>query len=118
MALQRDKPLVWLNGEVKTPPFSESARLEAGLLLRRLQHGQILSLPQSRPMPSFGSQCHEPRIQDRDQSWRIAYHVAADAIIILEVFSKKTQATPPQVIETCRKRLAAYLRVTTDKEQR
>ena len=29
MALQRDKPLVWLNGEVKTPPFSESARLEA-----------------------------------------------------------------------------------------
>ena len=35
MALQRDKPLVWLNGEVKTPPFSESARLEAGLLLRQ-----------------------------------------------------------------------------------
>ena len=92
MALQRDKPLVWLNGEVKPPPFSESARLEAGLRLRRLQHGQILSLPQSRPMPSFGSQCHE--------------------------LSKKTQAMPPQVIETCRKRLAAYLRVTTGKEQR
>jgi len=27
-----DKPLVWLHGEVKTPPFSKSARLEAGFL--------------------------------------------------------------------------------------
>ena len=31
-----DKPLVWLKGEVKTPPFSNQARLEAGLLLRQL----------------------------------------------------------------------------------
>jgi hypothetical protein len=31
-----DKPLVWLHGEVKTPPFSQEARLEAGYLLRRL----------------------------------------------------------------------------------
>jgi hypothetical protein len=29
------KPLVWLHGEVKTPPFSKSARIEAGFLLRR-----------------------------------------------------------------------------------
>jgi hypothetical protein len=32
-----DKPLVWLRGEVKSPPFSKDARLEAGFLLRRLQ---------------------------------------------------------------------------------
>jgi hypothetical protein len=29
-----DKPLVWLHGEVKTPPFTPAARLEAGTLLR------------------------------------------------------------------------------------
>ena len=41
-----------------------------------------------------------------------------DAVVILEIFSKKTQTTPSQVIEMCRKRLAAYLRATTGKEQR
>ena len=42
MANLGDKPLVWLKGEVKTPPFSSQARLEAGLLLRRLQQGQAV----------------------------------------------------------------------------
>ena len=49
-----DKPLVWLRGEVKTPPFSAAARLEAGTLLRRLQGGEKLSMPHSRPMPVIG----------------------------------------------------------------
>ena len=38
------KPLVWLDGEVKTPPFSKEGRLEAGYLLRRLQNGETLGL--------------------------------------------------------------------------
>ena len=101
---------------LKTPPFSEQARLEVGLLLRRLQQGQSLSLPHSRPMPSAGGHCNELRINDRDQTWRIVYHVATDAVVILDVFSKKTQATPIQTLEICRKRLAAYLRAIADKE--
>ena len=68
MAQWRDKPVVWLKGEVKTPPFSEQARLEAGFLLRRLQQGEVLGLPHSRPMPSIGGQCHELRINDREQT--------------------------------------------------
>ncbi len=28
-------PLVWLRGEVNTPPFGAAARAEAGFLLRR-----------------------------------------------------------------------------------
>jgi hypothetical protein len=51
---QKDKPLAWLHGEVKTPPFSKAARLEAGFLLRQLQRGELLSMPKSRPMPSIG----------------------------------------------------------------
>jgi hypothetical protein len=46
-----DKPLVWLHGEIKTPPFTVSARIEAGVLLRRLQRSERLGLPHSRPMP-------------------------------------------------------------------
>jgi len=49
-----DKPLVWLRGGIKTPPFSQNARLEAGFLLRKLQRGEKLSMPHSRPMPSIG----------------------------------------------------------------
>ena len=34
---EEDKPVVWIAGEVKTPPFSKEARIEAGVLLRRLR---------------------------------------------------------------------------------
>jgi hypothetical protein len=62
---EADKPLVWLHGAVKTPPFTRWGRLEAGFLLRRLQRGEKLGLPQSRPMPTIGARCHELRIVDR-----------------------------------------------------
>src|SRR5262245_17773602 len=103
-----DKPLVWLAGEVKTPPFSVAARIETGFLLRQLQRGQSLGLPHSRPMPSIGRACHELRVQDLEQTWRIVYRIDADAIVILEVFSKKTASTPARIIDVCRQRLKKY----------
>ena len=108
----RDKPLVWLRGEVKTPPFGADARIEAGFLLRRLQRGESLGLPHSRPMPSIGLRCHELRIVDGQANWRIMYYIAADAVVILDVFSKKTEATPQTVIKACQRRLAEFLRLT------
>lgn len=102
------KPLVWLRSEVKTPPFSPAARVETGILLRRLQEGDQLSMPHSRPMPRIGPRCHELRVVDEDVTWRIVYRTDADAIIITEVFAKKTQRTPPEVIENCRRRLGEY----------
>jgi phage-related protein len=107
-----EKPLVWLHGEIKTPPFSRDARLEAGYLLGRLQRGEQLSMPQSRPMPSIGARCHELRIVDQEHNWRIMYRVDADAVLILNVFSKKTQATPRDVIENCQRRIRLYQQVT------
>jgi len=86
-----DKPLVWVRGKIKTPPLSRHARLEAGALLRRLQKGEVLSMPHSRAMPSIGRRCHELRIPDRDQTWRIIYRIDEDAIVIADVFSKKTR---------------------------
>ncbi|MCC3456521.1 MAG: hypothetical protein JGK24_29725 [Microcoleus sp. PH2017_29_MFU_D_A] len=62
------KPIVWLSGEVKTPPFSTDARIQAGFLLRKLQDGENLSMPLSRPMPSIGERCHELRISDSETS--------------------------------------------------
>ena len=103
-----DKPLVWLHGEIKTPPFSKTARIEAGFLLRRLQIGEKLGLPWSRPMPSIGNRCHELRINDENLNWRIIYRIDTDAIVILDVFQKQTQRTPQNVIERCKKRIQMY----------
>lgn len=104
----KDKPLAWLHGAVKTPPFSKAARLEAGFLLRRLQRGESLAMPHSRPMPSIGARCHELRINDAGSNWRLVYRFDSDAIVILEVFAKKANATPKAVIAICRRRLKEY----------
>jgi phage-related protein len=103
-----DKPLAWLHGEIKTPPFSAAARLEMGLLLRRLQRGERLSLPHSRPMPSIGSRCHELRVTDSRKSWRLIYRIDADAIVVLEIFAKKTARTPQDILDVCPQRLRPY----------
>jgi phage-related protein len=103
-----DKPLVWLHGEVQTPPFSREARIEAGQRLRRLQQGEALGLPHSRPMRSVGGRVHELRVRDEDHNWRIFYRVDRDAILILGVHDKKTGKTPPRVIDTCKARAQRY----------
>ena len=102
------KPLRWLHGEVKTPPMSVEARREIGFMLRELQEGETLALPHSRPMPDIGPRCHELRVNDRNKTWRVIYRLDADAIVILDVFEKKTQKTPDALIENCRRRLRFY----------
>jgi len=103
-----DKPVVWLAGEVKTPPFSKEARVEAGFLLRRLQQGETLGMPHARPMPALGRRCYELRVRDEERSWRIMVRVDADAVVIVDVFAKKGRTTPRKVIEACRGRLRRY----------
>ncbi len=108
----RDKPLVWLRAAVRTPPLSRDARIEAGYLLRQLQRGRLLSMPESRPMPSIGSRCHELRIDDGDLTWRLVYRIDDDAVVIADVFAKKTARTPTAAIQRCRARLRDYDRAT------
>jgi phage-related protein len=102
------KPLLWLHGEVKTPPLTAAARLEAGFLLRKLQQGEKLPMPWSRPMPGIGKRCYELRINDEDRAWRIVYRIDDDAIVILDVFQKQTQQTPQTVIDACKRRIRLY----------
>jgi phage-related protein len=97
-----------MDGEIKSPPFSGVARIEAGMLLRRLQQGENLGLPHSRPMPDIGSRCHELRVRDEGKNWRVFYHLAPDAVVLLEIHNKTTQKTPQIVLETCKRRLKKY----------
>ena len=77
-------------------------------MLGLLQRGYLIGLPTSRPMPSIGAHCHELRINDESRTWRVIYRINTDAIVILEVFDKKTQATPKRVINACKARMKAY----------
>jgi len=97
-----------MEGEIKSPPFSGEARIEAGMLLRRLQQGENLGLPCCRPMPAVGPRCHELRVRDENKNWRIFYYLGIDAVVILEVHNKTTQRTPQSVLENCKRRLRLY----------
>ena len=63
-------------------------------------------------MTTIAAGCNELRINDRNQTWRIIYFTDEDAVVILDVFSKKTAATPKAVIDNCRRRLKQYLEVS------
>jgi len=41
----KEKAVIWLHGEVKTPPFSVAARRQAGGLLGLLQQHELMGLP-------------------------------------------------------------------------
>ena len=69
-------------------------------------------MPASRPMPTIGARCHELRINDEHGTWRILYRIDSDAVVILEVFSKKTATTPKTVIAAAQRRLKEYDAVT------
>jgi phage-related protein len=105
---QPPKDLVWIGGEIKTPPLSQDARVEAGSLLRRLQEGENLGLPHSRPMPDIGPGCHELRITDENRIWRVVYRLSHDAVFVVAVFPKTTRRTSQHDIDSCKKRLKVY----------
>ena len=97
-----------LHGEITTPPLSLDARRQIGFLLRALQEGELLTMPHSRPMPPIGLRCHELRVNDGGRAWRVVYRLDPDAVIVTDVFEKKTPQTPDAVIRLCRQRLRRY----------
>jgi len=99
---------VWLAGKLKTPPLSLRARVSVGRLLRQLQRGERLRMPDSRPMPSIGPRCHELRVEDGGIAWRVFYRLDDDAVVILDVLEKKTGKAPTLWIVRCRLRARRY----------
>jgi phage-related protein len=47
-------------------------------------------------------------VRDAEQNWRIMYRIDSDAILIVEVYAKKTQKIPKEVIDRCQERLKQY----------
>jgi phage-related protein len=78
------------------------------MLLRLLQEGEIVGMPHAEPLPDVGRRCGALRIRDSGHNWRIMYRIDADAVLVLEVYAKKTPKIPDEVIEQCQKRLQQY----------
>lgn len=78
------------------------------MLLRLLQNGEPLGMPQAERLPDVGRRCGALRIRDAEHNWRIMYRIDPDAILILDVYSKKTRTIPEEVIERCQQRLKRY----------
>jgi phage-related protein len=104
------KPFRWLGDAITVPPFSKNAALAVGALLEIVALGEKPAMPHSRPMRSVGPRCYELRVNDGNKAWRVVYHIAEDAIVILDVFAKKSQATPKHVIDRRKRRLRRYER--------
>ncbi len=84
-------PLLNQYSEIKTPPMRAEARKTAGYNIRKLQNGELLAMPTSRPMPLIADDCHELRVDDHEANirWCIIYFIDNLAIVILEIFQKK-----------------------------
>jgi len=91
--------------------FPKAARAELGWLIERLQAGDTLVEPLSKPMTSVGKGCHELRYKDETGAYRTFYYLKHEkGILIFHAFKKKTQKTPKKEIETGKQRLKSLLK--------
>jgi phage-related protein len=102
------KRVEWLVDTWQSPPMGARARVAAGVLLKKVEHGIMVTMPHSRPMPSIGPRVHEFRVSDENRTWRIIYRIDSEAIVLVDWFEKKTQTTPQHVMEACRAKLKRY----------
>ena len=86
--------------------FPEEVRGDLADAVARLDEGQTLTMPLSRPMPGIGHGVHELRLKDRSGAYRVVYAIVRSGIVYLvHGFKKTTRKTPTRSIEVARRRL-------------
>ena len=90
--------------------FPKEVRLRLGKGLFRLQMGERIGMPNSRPMPVVADGVSELRVKSKDGAYRAFYYTeSARGVIVFHALVKKTQQTPPLELELARKRLKEVL---------
>jgi phage-related protein len=90
--------------------FPKEIRMRSGRGLFRLQMGERLGMPGSRPMPGVAAGVSELRVKGEDGRFRAFYYTASSrGVLVFHAFVKKTQQTPPLEIELARKRFKELL---------
>jgi phage-related protein len=61
-------------------------------------------------MSVVGPRCHELRVKDdvARVQWRVMLRADPDAVLVLHIFHKQTDATPRAVIDACQRILKRY----------
>jgi phage-related protein len=97
--------------------FSKSAKMELGKYIFQLQHGQTLTMPASRPMPSIALGASELRVKDSAGIYRVFYYLKVKGkILIFHAFTKKTEKTPGNEISVAKERLKRLLEEVRENE--
>ncbi len=65
-------------------------------------------MPQAELLPNVGPRCGALQLRDAEHNWRIMYRADSDAVLVLNVYSKKTRKMPDEVISRCKDRLKRY----------
>ena len=90
--------------------FPKEVRIRLGRGLFRLQLGEQIGTPTSRPMPGVAAGVSEPRVKGEDVAYRAFYYTASvRGVLVFHAFVKKSQRTLPLEIELGRKRLKEIL---------
>ncbi|MBI2339767.1 MAG: type II toxin-antitoxin system RelE/ParE family toxin [Deltaproteobacteria bacterium] len=90
--------------------FPKEVKNEIGYLLFRLQKGDQLGMPHSRPIKAVMSGVGELRVRGTDGIYRAFYYVKTDmGVLVFHAFKKKDQKTPKREIEAGRKNLKESL---------
>jgi phage-related protein len=87
----------------------EEVRTEVVEAVSRLDAGEFLSMPLSRPMPEIGRGVHELRVNSITGIYRVLYVLKPGVVGVLHAFKKTTKATPNRTIRLTRKRLKEVL---------
>jgi phage-related protein len=90
--------------------FPKDVRIRLGRGLFRLQLGEPIGMPNSRPMSAVATGVSELRVKGEDGIFRVFYYTASpQGVLVFHAFVKKTQRTPPLEVELARKRLKELL---------
>ncbi len=90
--------------------FPEEIREDLADALARLDAGQSLTMPLSRPMPTIRHGVHELRLKDRSGAYRVIYALIEQGMVYgLHAFKKTTRKTPLRHIALASRRLKEIL---------
>ena len=105
------KPVHWfLAAKNFVSSLPDEVRRDFGFLIYRLQRGDKLGMPYSRPMNIVSSGVSELRVRGLDGHFRLMYFTKSKAgIFVFHGFIKKTQTTSIDEIKLGRSRLKDLL---------
>lgn len=107
--MTKEKPLTWVDtalADIKK--FPEGSRREAGFQLDKVQHGK--NPDDWKPFDDVGAGVREIRISEDNGIYRLMYVAKfEEAVYVLHVFQKKSQATSKRDIDLAKSRYQRVL---------